>query len=776
MRELEPAVQSFIFHCFRAKVEGELSQGKINPPDCFILVSYYINGYGTPVDFNAATRLLEQCSNTEYNHQPSRAYVYRIAKCLNPKFIARADMVSNLTEMAIMGSRTAGIDLNEIAPVKFTEVQPLIRDALAGVGANFFHAKQMLAGATYRQWINTFDNEQVLVQNLSGLNRIADYKVNRRGDRILHLAASAGRLSAIRTLLGTFPALTVNHINDQGETPLLSACRAGQTATVLGLLELGADATVIAPTGETCLHWLVSFEDSDIEKVGQALVKAGAGLRGLTKRSIAYSEFRATIEVDLQVPGTPLAWAVHHDRPQVVKFLLRTASDPRICLDRLANPMAPSALEHAAYYHHVECLELMMKALEKAEVSYTLEPLLRLGVHSADTFSMILRHGARYKQRLHEFLELALRKAKDSRFLTGIGGPDTHLLYYAVSEGHDEVVAYLLSNEVGRMVSSFGTSVEERQSPPGAYNPGDINRPAREDRRTPVLEAIRWNRKPLVELLVKHGADPRATAKNPLSGDMNWTAFHILAAAGHTKDYSDLVTFLVTAGVPIDGIPAGSSDSTESPFLVAIQHNAFGLATAFLEHCANPNACSSTSGMLSLRYPTSVLGHIIAASAQHTVPRVRYLLEQCSKTDEVDFIVDHSQQMTALHRAAWAHKGLRHRMPGGREQPELSRAEYDLVINREIMHELLQKWADPETHLNARCRIHGRTALHMAVDAGNTAAVEMLVNKGADITITDELGLTPGLLARETMSELGDEEAELLDVYAIIVTLLCRDY
>lgn len=98
-----------------------------------------------------------------------------------------------------------------------------------------------------------------------------------------------------------------------------------------------------------------------------------------------------------------------------------------------------------------------------------------------------------------------------------------------------------------------------------------------------------------------------------------------------------------------------------------------------------------------------------------------------------------------------------------------------MVVNREIMHELLQKWADPETHLNARCRIHGRTALHLAVDAGNTAAVEMLLDKGADSTITDDLDLTPGLLAQEIMGELGDEEAELLDVYAIIVTLCCRD-
>ncbi|KAL4993593.1 hypothetical protein BDV10DRAFT_199466 [Aspergillus recurvatus] len=779
MRELEPAVQSFVFNCFKAKVEGTLSRGEINPPECFILMSYYINGYGTDVDFKEATRLLNRCSNVAYNHLPSRAYVYRIAKCLVPEYVASESMVSNLTVMTLMGSRAAAVDLSEVAPDTYAELQPPMREALAGVGANFFHAKQMLGGWKLNQWTNTLDNQQILVENLKGLNRIADYRVNKRGDRILHLAASAGRLQAIETLLQAFPVLTVDQLNDKGETPLLCACRAGQVATVLGLVRLGADASTVAPTGECCLHWLVSFGDEEIEEVGIRLVEAGANIRQCTNQSIAYSDFRATIEVDVQIPGTPLNWAVHHDRLQVVSFLLKTASDAQICFDRYT--AAPAPLEQAAFYHHVECLELMLEALDQAGVSYSLEPLLRLGVHSADTFSMILRNGARYKERLHRFLNLGLRKAQGVRFLSGIGGHDSHLLYFAVGEAHDEVVEYLLSDEVKELVTSFNVVITGNELPPGAYNLGDINRPAQEDRRTPVLEAIRWNRRPMVELLVSHGAEVHAAAKNPFSDEMNWTGFHILAAAGHTTNYSDLVAFLVKSGLSVGGIPAGQKETVygvESPFLVAIQHNAFGLATTFVDYGADPNASSCSAGLLSLEHRTSVLGHIVAAASQHTVPRLRYLLEQCPKRKEVDFIVEHTRRLSALHRVAWAHKGISHRSPHGsaKETKHLSRDEYDMAMNREIMHELLQKWGDSPVHLDARCLVHGRSALHLAVDAGNLAAVELLVGKGADVSSVDDLGLTPVLLAHEVLDELDEGDVEMQDIYVGIITLLVKDW
>jgi hypothetical protein len=205
---------------------------------------------------------------------------------------------------------------------------------------------------------------------------------------------------------------------------------------------------------------------------------------------------------------------------------------------------------------------------------------------------------------------------------------------------------------------------------------------------------------------------------------MNWTGFHILAIAGHNTEYSELVSFLIEAGLTIDGIPSSDTDDShspaETPFLIAVQHNAFNLATTFLEHGADPNALSVSSGLLSLEFPTTIIGQVIAASSQHTIPRLRYLLEQCPKNDAIEFIVEPTRQLSVLHRAAWAHKGITHRVPDEPDSEPLSRDEYYMVVNRDIIHELLQKWGDPETHLNVRCRIHGRTALHLAVEAGKS--------------------------------------------------------
>ena len=39
MRQLEPAVQSFVFNSFYNKVENTISNNQINCPDCFILAS-----------------------------------------------------------------------------------------------------------------------------------------------------------------------------------------------------------------------------------------------------------------------------------------------------------------------------------------------------------------------------------------------------------------------------------------------------------------------------------------------------------------------------------------------------------------------------------------------------------------------------------------------------------------------------------------------------------------------------------------------------------------
>lgn len=264
---------------------------------------------------------------------------------------------------------------------------------------------------------------------------------------------------------------------------------------------------------------------------------------------------------------------------------------------------------------------------------------------------------------------------------------------------------------------------------------------------------------------------------------MNWTALHILANAGHNSDVS-MASRLVHAGLHVDGLPEilatgdgeeaaqqpSPNDSTETPFLVAMQNNAFNLATELVGLGADINALCLGSGFITLEYPTTVLGHLVAASSQHTTPRLRYLLHECNKNSLLEFIVEPARNLTALHRAAWANTGIFHHSHDENDAKILSREEYDMVINREILIELLEKWNSAED-LHRRCAIDDKTALHLAVEAGNVEAVRLLLGWGAERVIQDANSLTPLEYAMALRAGKADAPTGQEELHAIIALL-----
>lgn len=753
MRDLEPSVQTFVFQRFLARVQNCSKNNEVNPPECFILASFYINGYGADSNHDEAIRLILHAAR--WGHEVSKAYGYRICRAMKEDFRANDQMISHLWDMALKGSRMASQDLADVAPQKFSQVKKILRDGLAGTGAYFFEPKTgLLHGFSFGQWMDTFDNQQVLVQNFSRLNRIADYRINKRGDRILHMAASCGKCNAIETLLDSFSALDVNLVNDQGETPLLCACRAGQKEVVQLLLHRGADASIATPNKESPLHWLISFDDADIEIVGAPLVASGADIRLRTTKSIAYSRFPSGIDVDHQEPGTPLNWAVHHDRPVIVKFLLGHAETAAICIDTVTP--YPTPMQWAAYYHHAECLKLMIEAMREQKLGFTYITFLESATRSADVFSMMLRHGPQYKVKLKQTFDYLLKATIGVTFSTGVGGFGYTLLYLAVSEAHDAVVEYLLSPEVEALLAAGQEQHNSKVSDPatkwtrryGVFSQEHINQPCGVDKLTPLSDCVRWNRKGIFQLLVKHGVDVRGAARNPFTQDqMEWSALHTFAHAGHNANVA-LAADLVAAGVPVDGRLTQDS-MTETPLLVALENNAFNLASTLLGLGADINALSLSSGLMSLEYPSTILGHIVASAAQHSTPRLRYLLSQCDASESVDFIVEPERNVSALHRAAWAYRGTFSRSPDSNEANPIQREHYDMDINRDIMYELLQRFNSPE-QLNLKSGYLGRTALHLAVEATNLAAIELLLERGAETDIRDDLQQAPLELGQVT--------------------------
>lgn len=772
MRNLEPSVQTFVFSTFLRRSEQDAELGRVRPSDCFILASFYINGYGTEQNYEEAARLINHAAKCGLEF--AQAYAHRICKTLNEEHVANDAQTTHLVQMSMKGSRIALQDLGEVAPDKVPFIKTSLKEALAGVGANFFFKDQMLHGLAHWPWMDMLADRSSIAEKLKGVKNKAEFRVNRRGDRILHIAANCGKSEAVETLLDTYD-IQVNQQNDQQETALLCACRAGQAEVVRILLRHGADASFATPNRESPLHWLVSFNGDDVKTIGDILIANGADIRLVTTREINYSVFPGRIELDRQPPGTPLNWAVLHDRPDVVAFLLESAKDPLISLIRpLDRPT--TALHCAAHFHHFGCLKLMIEALIEGNKAFNYSSIIAAATYSADDFSMMLRHGRKYKERLKQTFDYLLMKSKNVLSVNGIGGFGNTLLYYAVSTASDAVVEYLLSPDVTKSglestISKSNDLKEPKEAHDASHqgvitmsNSGNnyqagafiavehINQPCSSDRRTPLLESVRWNRRRIFQLLLSHGANPRATAQNPfLEHSMDWTALHIIAFAGHDSNVQ-LCNDLVDAGVSPEGRPPDTTQP-ETPLTIAIQNNTFNLASSLLTLGANVNALSQSLGLIATEHPTTILGHIIASTARHSIPRLRFLLYDCALHESIDFVVEPARKLTALHRAAWAHRGLYYTSSqhSARHVP-LRREECDWAANRDLVYELLQRFNAPE-ELDRRCSVLGRTALHLATEAGNTGAVTELLATGADATLLDEGGEAAVHLAARLLSD-----------------------
>lgn len=370
--------------------------------------------------------------------------------------------------------------------------------------------------------------------------------------------------------------------------------------------------------------------------------------------------------------------------------------------------------------------------------------LLQQAVYGSSLFDMILYHGPRYQQAMESTFQCLLPRTSRVASPQGYGGFNQTLLYLAISLARDELVEYLLKHGADVMKAGENYDEEVLQSQDvGAFKTADINRACGVDLRTPLLEAVRWNRPRMVSLLLEHGANATGASKNPFSGQAStWTALHVLAYAGQND--TRLVQPLLDHGAPIDGFP-DESGRTESPLLVAVQNDQFQLAECFISHGADINSTSLSSGHLSFTNPTTILGHVIASNARNSIARLRYLL---GSADRLNFIVELTRQWTALHRAAAAHIDAEFRGTDATEAAELDWTDIDWSANREIVNELLLQYHDPE-QLDAVEESLGLTAMHLAVLAGNDAAVKLLLDKGArrDVPGADGQGPTAAYMA-----------------------------
>ena len=694
-------------------------------PSRFALGAFLINGYGVPCDMEGGLQSLTQAAGQ--GHAIAQAYLYRMFMACKREVPPEIPVLDYLKAQAIRGSRSAMLDLKVLDSQQAKHIREVLRYGYGGVGSNWFDVDQWLHGLTQPILMS----KEFTLDSLGSRAQLHSVVVNIRGDRIIHAAAAVGAYGLVQELL-TDIKIDVNQLNMKGETALLCACRSGHPGIVRLLLESGAQASIQSVSGESPLHWLLSFDETiNPAAVGNDLIeRGGASVHAFTTQRISHSVFPGSIDVDFQAEGTPLMWAVHDNKPRIVSFLLSKGADPNW---RFRNA-GSSPLEWAAFFHHFDCLKMMIDYLEgtidtpmttdgKRDLRHAViyGPLVRLAVHASDKFSMILRNGTKHLSQLQSTLTFLQEKTTLIKFR--LGNSSETLLHFAASGAHEEACAIILET---------GWRIEE------------LNQPAGSAKMTPLLESVRWNRRSLFHLLQKHGADVHAVASSPYDEYAQiWSALHIFAEQAQNDDL-DLVSDLLTAGIPVDG---NSAYSIETPFNVAVRRNAFRLADYLLSNGASLNATSTCSSLIVSPNPLTGLGHTIVLNARYSFSGLRYMLA-AQEITAVDFVVEPARQLSVLHLCALVPHGFTYNGSG----EALMREDFDWETNRAIVHELLEWFQEPE-QLNAICQIQGKTALHLAAEYGNAGVVEELVKAGADINLRCEMRETPADTARRVFAQ-----------------------
>lgn len=585
---------------------------------------------------------------------------------------------------------------------------------------------------------------------------VNSFVVNSRRDRLLHLACACGFEKAALHLIRRFKGrIDVNAPNDDGETALLSASRAGQSETVRILLDNGADLRPSA-TGESPLHWLGAFFTESAETARLMLRSASNRQRRDLLRQKAAGRAYSQYWGAAFPAGTPLHRAVHFNWPDLITALVGLGADP----DEPdgSDDSGHSALQLACGRHRAAALDAMLGGMEPAHAGAASSPLLHIALSSYSSFHALLDNGvfAREAQSLKDTVAVLLRRGADP----GLLAPDDRspdlkytALYKAVESGSMAAVRLALSPDLLRHASF-------------------LDAPCGEPPLTPLGIAVQNGSLDVVKALLAAGAKPRhLQSGDPAARCIS--VLHSCALMEHSTSPAtrlkilDLLAPHFPDGVDVQqgGRPAtGSSAVTlESPFCLAVRLQQFDLARALLDRGADVdfelytmvlnNAPDDREGYLDgeglapsgagPEQRATILGSLLPFRMMALVPSIQFLLGyDASGKKKPDWphktpspIICKASNWTVWHAVAF------------RRNQTLA---YAGDITRETLSYLEEAYGNlGEKFINTQSRqlegddTGGKTALHVAAERTNTEVVARLLRLGADRNLRDNSGATP---------------------------------
>ncbi|MDQ0781317.1 ankyrin repeat protein/ketosteroid isomerase-like protein [Chryseobacterium sp. W4I1] len=281
---------------------------------------------------------------------------------------------------------------------------------------------------------------------------------------------------------------------------------------------------------------------------------------------------------------------------------------------------------------------------------------------------------------------------------------------------------------------------------------------------TPLMLASGLGHIEIVKLLITHGADILAVDPN-----MGATALHKASQSGHPK----IIELLLEEGAFIDmqSPIVGNSPlmdailyKQEASVKILLEHNArIELRNNFNESVLDMAHQLDNASMISVinEYKNNLEKKIqsqklVKAITQYDIKNIKVLIDGGIDINErIPKMGNYNDDFTPLSLAASKgyDKIVRLLLDSGADITMLSGLMGATVLHEaayaghvkviEILMQYIEKNSIKGIDINAQGLYNGMTALHDAVWQNNMGAVKILVDKGADLSLTSHSGLTP---------------------------------
>ncbi|KAF4449677.1 serine/threonine protein kinase [Fusarium austroafricanum] len=751
---------------------------------------------GYDIDATQVLKLLQSAAegmNNSDGSPSSQATFHRITRALttgtsrkdgvltNIQNIPERDPVSRQTTIkwlkraTVLGSHIASSTLRELDPNAWKEALLLFRTEYSGVG------RKLLDDSEYKGHI----------ANLSSLlNLPVSESIGESGDTALHVAATIGRIDVIQQLVQGASQASINKQNVRGETALLQATRSGHYNIVEFLLAVGASSGILTDNSECPLHWLCAFDDKgedELLMLAVTLCHSGADIEGICTTNTVFNEhFRDSLG-----GGTPLCRAVQRNSYVAAKVLVTLGANPYKDREVGEQSRAPHAAALACCAHNSRMLKLFLTSDTPVQPpNWYGQPGIFDPQYSGEVIKAYLKGERTMQSAAPNAWNSTVERGSQSSLLGYAINPDQlHLrmalhgeFYLEQMQQTIDMLASLESQEFDRVTFDYQSAIKHsvlsrdisivsyllyvypEQTIPELTNPV----PSGLKMRLPVQLALSRGERPIFDLLLSYAGPEskvsptkmKGMTDNWLSQGMLWlfrsrstiasekvsrtfkNTIH-LAASVHPDPH--FMRMLLSSLPPTEARELVNSHGRvwdEIPITMALANHYFDVADALVQYGADIEEEASN---LPRKPGQSItpLGAVITFNNNGTIGAVDWLLRHGASN-----IVNQEYGITALMTAVRA--GTMYDI--SKTEPLVPTRLYDLRLP--VLERLLRDFSGAE-QLNHKAEgLSGMTALHWGVMRLCPEAVRLLLNAGAD----------PSLTAEFTRSVTAQEIAEALDV------------